>query len=301
MRLTNASEYSDEEAFQITDEEEFNKLDLSIRGALPDGYFKQITFTFNPWSENIWLKKRFFDAYDRGERDNLLCLTTNYMCNEFLDADDIAVFDEMKEKNARRYKIEGLGDWGIAEGLVYNNWEELDFDVQYLRNQTDRYDRPVYQEIFGLDWGFSNDPTAFIASLVNEKTKEIFIYDEIYGYRMTNQQIANAIKNKGYDKCLIVADSSEPKSIEEVRQFGIQRIRPAKKGPDSVRAGIQKLQDYHIYVHPRCSNTLVEFNNYVWDKDKDGRVLNDPIDDYNHALDAFRYSAEKICTQNFSF
>lgn len=290
-----------EEAFQITNEEEFNKLDLSIRGQLPDGYFKQLTFTFNPWSENIWIKKRFFDAYERGERDNVFCLTTNYLCNEFLGEDDLTVFDEMKEKNPRRYRIEGLGDWGIAEGLVFNNWEELEFDVDDLKSQTDRHDYPIYKEIYGLDWGFSNDPTAMVCSLVNEKTKEIFIYDEIYGYRMTNQQIAQAIKAKGYDKCLIVADSSEPKSIEEVRQFGILRIRPAKKGPDSVRAGIQKLQDYKIYVHPRCTNTLVEFNNYVWDKDKDGRVLNQPIDDYNHAMDAFRYSAEKIGRSNFSF
>lgn len=290
-----------EEAFQITDEEEFNKLDLSIRGQLPEGYFKQITFTFNPWSENIWIKKRFFDAWDRGDRTNLFCLTTNYLCNEFLDAADIAVFDEMKEKNPRRYNIEGLGDWGIAEGLVYNNWEELEFDVVKLKGETDRYDRPIYREIYGLDWGFSNDPTAFICSLVNEKTKEIFIYDEIYGYRMTNQQIANAIIQAGYGKVLVIADSSEPKSIEEVRQFGIQRIRPAKKGADSVRAGIQKLQDYHIYVHPRCSNTLVEFNNYVWDKDKDGRTLNVPMDAYNHAMDAFRYSAEKLGMSNFSF
>lgn len=231
----------------------------------------------------------------------MFCLTTNYQCNEFLDEADIAVFDEMKEKNPRRYRIEGLGDWGIAEGLVYNNWEELDFDVDYLKKQVDRYDNPVYQEIYGLDWGFSNDPTALVCSLVNEKTKEIFIYDEIYGYRMTNDQIARSIKEKGYGKCLIIADSSEPKSIEEVRQLGIQRIRPAKKGADSVRAGIQKLQDYHIYVHPRCPNVLVELNNYIWDKDKDGRVLNQPIDEYNHALDAFRYSAEKIGMQNFSF
>lgn len=290
-----------EEAFQITDEDEFNKLDLSIRGQLPPGYFKQITMTFNPWSENIWIKKRFFDAYDRGERDNLFCATTNYLCNEFLDDADIAVFDEMKESNPRRYQIEGLGDWGVAEGLVYNNWEELEFDENRLKTMTDRHDVPVYTEIYGLDWGFSNDPTAVIAALVNEKTKEIFIYDEIYGYRMTNQAIATAIKSKGWEKCLITADSSEPKSIEEVRQFGIQRIRPAKKGPDSVRAGIQKLQDYHIYVHPRCCNTLVEFNNYVWDKDKDGRVLNIPMDSYNHAMDAFRYAAEKVGQQNFSF
>lgn len=290
-----------EEAFQITNEEEFNKLDLSIRGALPEGYFKQITFTFNPWSENIWLKKRFFDAYDRGERNNLLCLTTNYLCNEFLDSDDIAVFDDMKKNNARRYSIEGLGDWGIAEGLVFNNWEELDFDYNALKQMRDRRDQPVYQELYGLDWGYSNDPTGFSACLVSEKTKEIFIYDEIYEYRMTNMDIAQKIKEKGYDKCLIIADSAEPKSIEEVRNFGVQRIRPAKKGPDSVRAGIQKLQDYHIYIHPRCSNALVEFNNYIWDKDKDGRVLNQPIDDYNHFIDAFRYSCEKIGQNNFSF
>lgn len=290
-----------EEAFQISDESEFNKLDLSIRGAVPPGYFKQITMTFNPWSENIWIKKRFFDAYDRGERDNIYCATTNYLCNEFLDDADRAVFDDMKEKNPRRYEIEGLGNWGIAEGLVFTNWEELEFDEQKLKLMTDRHDVPVYKEFYGLDWGFSNDPTAIVAGLVNEKTKEIFLYDEIYGYRMTNQMIATAITAKGWKNCLITADSAEPKSIEEVRQFGIQRIRPAKKGPDSIRAGIQKLQDYHIYVHPRCSNTLVEFNNYVWDKDKDGRVLNIPMDCYNHAMDAFRYGAEKLGQQNFSF
>lgn len=290
-----------EEAFQITNEEEFNKLDLSIRGQLPEGYFKQITFTFNPWSENIWLKKRFFDAYDRGERNNLFCLTTNYLCNEFLDEADIQVFEDMKKNNARRYSIEGLGDWGIAEGLVFNNWEELEFDYEALKHMRDRRDQPVYQELYGLDWGYSNDPTGFSACLVSEKTKEIFIYDEIYEYRMTNMDIAQRIKEKGYDKCLIIADSAEPKSIEEVRNFGIQRIRPAKKGPDSVRAGIQKLQDYHIYIHPRCSNALVEFNNYIWDRDKDGRVLNQPIDEYNHFIDAFRYSCEKVGQQNFSF
>ena len=151
------------------------------------------------------------------------------MCNEFLDDADREVFEEMKTKNSRRYQIEGLGDWGIAEGLVYNNWEELDFDIQKMRSMTDRADKPIYHELFGLDWGFSNDPTGFIACMVNEKTREIFIFDEMYGYRMTNIEIANKIREVNYDKCLIIADSSEPKSIEEVRQAGIQRIRPAKK------------------------------------------------------------------------
>lgn len=273
-----------EEAFQCSNEDEFNKLDMSIRGALPDGYFKQIVFSFNPWSENIWIKKRFFDAYDAGDTKNIGCYTTTYMCNEFLGQDDRDIFEEMKEKNPRRYKIEGLGNWGISQGLVYSNWEELEFDVQELRLKLDAQDMPVYKELYGLDWGFSNDPTAFVAVLASEKTREIFIYDEMYKYRQTNDMIARDLKAKGYDKCLIMADSSEPKSIEEVRLKGIQRIRPAVKGPDSVRAGIQKLQEYHIYVHPRCVNTIIELNNYAWDVDKDGRTLNEPIDSFNHCL-----------------
>lgn len=292
-----------EEAFQITDENEFNKLDLSIRGALPEGYFKQITFTFNPWSEDIWLKKRFFDVYDAGEdHDQIFCATTTYLCNEFLDESDIRVFEDMKKKNKRRYEIEGLGNWGIAEGLVFNNWKEQEFDVDALKALTDSRDNPVYKELYGLDWGFSNDPTAVVALLANEQTKEIFIYDEIYKTRMTNIDIANAIKAKGWDKCLITADSAEPKSIEEVRGAGIQRIRPAKKGADSVRAGIQKLQDYTIYVHPKCTNALVEFNNYVWKTDKDtGKPINEPEDAYNHLMDALRYATEKLGQNNFSF
>lgn len=287
-----------EEAFQISNEDEFNKLDLSIRGALPEGYFKQITFTFNPWSENIWLKKRFFDSPD----PDVLTLTTNYMCNEFLDSADIRVFESMKLKNKRRYDIEGLGNWGISEGLVYDNFIERDFDINYIREQTDRRGNPVYEELFGLDWGFSNDPTGFIALFANEHKKEIYIYDEIYKKRMTNMEIAETIIDKGYGSKLITADSAEPKSIEEVRTFGIQRIRPAKKGADSVRAGIQKLQDYKIFVHPRCSNTLVEFNNYIWEIDKDtGKATNKPIDDYNHLLDALRYATEKLGGNNFSW
>jgi phage terminase large subunit len=137
--------------------------------------------------------------------------------------------------------------------------------------------------------------------MVNERAKQIFVFDEMYKYKMTNQMIADEITLMGYGKELITADSSEPKSIEEVRTFGLQRIRPAKKGPDSVRAGIQKLQDYTIYVHPRCTNAIVEFNNYVWDKDKDGKTLNEPIDEYNHFMDAFRYACEKIGQNNFSF
>lgn len=272
-----------EEAFQVMNEDDFNKVDMSIRGELPAGYFKQITLTFNPWSEKHWLKKRFFDNPDK----NTLSLTTNYKCNEFLGDDDREIFEEMKEKNSRRYKIEGLGEWGIAEGLVYENFEELEFDINEINKRTGVI------SLFGLDFGYTNDPTAFIALLVDKENSSIYIFDEIYRKAMTNKDIYSEISYKGYSKEKIVADSAEPKSIEELKRLGLRRVKAARKGADSILFGIQKLQDYKIYVHPRCENTLVELNNYVWDN-KDGQVLNKPIDDYNHLMDALRYATENM-------
>ena len=114
-----------EEAYEIASEADFDKLDLSMpRGNVPPGLFKQTTLTFNPWSETHWLKSRFFDE----KSDNVGTYSTNYLCNEFLDRADIAVFEQMRESNYRKYAVAGLGEWGIAEGLVYENWEVLDFD-----------------------------------------------------------------------------------------------------------------------------------------------------------------------------
>lgn len=271
-----------EESFQVMNEDDFNKVDMSIRGELPPGYFKQITLTFNPWSEKHWLKKRFFDVVD----DDILALTTTYKVNEFLGDDDRLIFEKMKKNNPRRYKIEGQGDWGIAEGLVYDNWEELEFDHEEISK------RPGVISAFGLDFGYTNDPTAFIALLVDEAKKEIFIFDEHYQKAMTNSMIAEMIKYKGYEKEVITADSSEPKSIDEIKKQGIRRIRGAVKGKDSILNGIQYIQDYKIYIHPKCSNVVIEISNYVWDN-KEGVNINKPIDDYNHLMDSMRYALEK--------
>ena len=272
-----------EEAFQVMNEDDFNKIDMSIRGELPPGYFKQITLSFNPWSEKHWLKKRFFDAKD----DDILAITTNYTCNEFLGEDDKKIFNKMKINNPRRYNIEGLGNWGIAEGLVYDNFEELEFNIDEIKK------RRNVKSAFGLDWGYTNDPTAFIASLIDLDNNEIFIFDEHYQKAMSNKMIADMIKYKGYSKEKIVGDSSEPKSIDDVKRNGIYRLKGARKGKDSILNGIQYIQDFKIYVHPKCENTLIELSNYVWDT-KDGNVINKPIDDYNHLMDALRYSLEDI-------
>ena len=272
-----------EEAFQIMNEDDFNKVDMSIRGELPKGYFKQITLTFNPWSEKHWIKKRFFDNPD----SDTLAITTNYTCNEWLGQDDIKVFEKMKENNPRRYKIEGLGEWGIAEGLVYENFEELEFNVEEISKQQG------VVSYFGLDFGYTNDPTAFIALLVDKANSAIYIFDEIYKKGLTNKDIYNEINYRGYSKEKIIADSAEPKSITELRKLGLRRCVPAKKGKDSILFGIQRIQNYKIYVHPRCENTLVELNNYVYDT-KEGKIINKPIDDYNHLMDAMRYACEGL-------
>ncbi|MBW8281723.1 PBSX family phage terminase large subunit [Bacillus amyloliquefaciens] len=273
-----------EEAYQILNEDDFNKVDMSIRGELPPGYFKQITLSFNPWNEKHWLKRRFFDVQD----NNILALTTNYKCNEFLGDDDRQLFDWMKKNNLRRYKIEGLGEWGIAEGAIFTNWREFAFDRFEIAK------REGVKSAFGLDFGFTTDPSALACSLVDIKNRELYIFDEMYKPGLLNNEIAETITEMGYRKELIIADSAEQKSIAELRKYGLKKIKPAEKGPDSIKAGIQFLQQFTIFIHPKCSNAAIEFSNYVWDKNKDGKLINKPVDEYNHFIDALRYSMEPI-------
>ena len=276
-----------EEAFQIMDEDSFNKVDMSIRGELPEGYYKQITVTFNPWSEKHWLKKRFFDKED----EDILAITTTYQCNEWLGDDDRNLFEKMKIDNPRRYNIEGLGNWGIAEGLVYENFIEQEFNYMDISKRTGA------RAVFGLDFGYTNDPTAFIAAIADTENKELYIFDEHYKQAMSNKDIADMIKYKGYAKEMIIADSAEPKSIDDIRKQGIRRIKAAAKGKDSILNGIQHIQSYKIIVHPKCENTILELNNYIWDN-KDGVILNKPVDNYNHLMDALRYAMETIKSTN---
>ena len=272
-----------EEAFQVRKEDDFNKIDMSIRG-YTGGLFKQITLTFNPWSEKHWLNKRFF----KSDAPNIFTKTTNYLCNEFLDDADISLFEEMKVKSPRRYKIEGLGEWGIAEGGIYENWHERFFDVSEISK------RPGIESAFGLDFGFTNDPSSLSCSLVDIKNKELYIFDEMYEKALLNDEIAERIIDKGYGKELIIADSAEPKSIVDLRRYGLRKVVKADKGPDSIKHGIQYIQQYTIFVHPKCTNAINELSNYVWDTNKYDEPINKPIDEYNHFLDALRYSMERI-------
>lgn len=277
-----------EEAYEIMKEADFDTLDESIRGTVPAGLFKQITLTFNPWNERHWMKKRFFDVSDSDP--DILALTTNYMCNEWLDEADKKVFETMKTNNPRRYAVAGLGGWGIVDGLVYENWKEETFDIDKIRKELD------CKSAFGLDFGYTNDPTALFCGLLDLNGKRLFVFDELYKKGLSNQRIHEEVQGLGYTKERITADSAEPKSIDELKGLGL-RIKGAKKGKDSVLNGIQWIQELEIIIHPRCVNFLTEISNYTWDQDKFGTKLNVPIDDFNHLMDAMRYALEEHITK----
>ena len=222
---------------------------------------------------------------------DVLAKTTNYTCNEWLDDSDRALFCAMKERNPRRYRVAGLGEWGIVDGLVYENWEERAFDrtdKEFLR------EHPNLTPVFGLDFGYANDPSALFCGLCDECGRELYVFDEMYAKGLSNKDIYNRIASLGYAKERIRADSAEPKSIDELRGYGLYRIRAARKGSDSVNNGIQFLRDFKITVHPRCTNFLSEISNYTWSENRLGGRLNVPADDFNHLMDAMRYAMEDI-------
>ena len=276
-----------EEAYEINSEADFDMLNESIRGEVQDGLFKQVTLTFNPWNDRHWLKRKFFDNPDK----DTLAMTTNYTCNEWLDEADLQVFETMKEKNPRRYQVAGLGNWGIVDGLVYENWKEQEFNVEDVRSA-------ATTSVFGLDFGYTNDPSALFCGILDLKAKKLWVFDEMYEKALSNKDIYNNITKMGFVKEQIIADCAEPKSIDELKYYGLRRIQGAKKGKDSINNGIQWIQELEIIIHPRCVNFLTEIGNYQWDEDKFGNKVNKPIDCFNHLMDAMRYALEKYITGN---
>lgn len=269
-----------EEAFEVNSEADFDTLDESIRGELPPNLWKQWVISFNPWNERHWLKKKFFDV----SNPDILAQTTNYTCNEWLDEADKRLFENMKINNPRRYNVAGLGNWGITEGLVYDN-VHIDYRFELA-------DMVNYTTVCGMDFGYTNDPTAFFIGFLDERNKALYIWDEMYEKGLTNRMIYDRLVSMGYGKESIVCDSAEPKSIAELKGYGL-RARAAVKGKDSISHGIQYIQGLTIYVHPRCVNFTTEIQNYTFDKDKFGNAINQPIDDFNHLMDAMRYALEK--------
>jgi phage terminase large subunit len=266
-----------EEATEFT-QEDFEQLDLRLRGQTK--YKKQITLTFNPISEQHWIKKVFFDD----PIDGVFTLHTTFLDNSFIDDEYKMVMENKKKTNPRYYNIYALGNWGTAEGLVFSNYKQ----------RLIREDEIAGLEcVQGLDFGYTNDPTAFHQSYVDKANKRIYVYDGFYQKGMQNAEIAAAIKEMRAHKRKTIADSSEPKSIDYIAGKDV-KIKGALKGRDSVNAGIDFLLEYEIIVNAHLVEFMTEFNNYSWAVDKDGKTTNKPVDDFNHFIDALRYSVEHL-------
>lgn len=268
-----------EEATEIS-QDDFLQIDLRLRSKAAN---QQIIIMFNPISKLHWLYTFFFE----NPKENTLIVKSTYRDNRFLNEDYVKAILRLKDVDRNLYNVYAEGEFGVTGQKVYNNFSIDTFDKDEVRRK--------FHNVYGLDFGYSNDPTALVAAAVDKINKVIYIYDEHYQSGMLNSTIADLIKLKGYAKENIIADAAEQKSIEEIKRAGIPRIEAAKKGRDSVNWGIQRIKQYKIVVHSDCTNAAIEFQNYTYKKDnKTGLYTDTPVDAYNHILDALRYAMEKL-------
>lgn len=274
-----------EEAYQLESEEAFDTVDESMRGIINDSNgFYQTVLTFNPWNERHWLKKRFFDKDTRVT--NSLALTTTYKDNPFLDEDYVNRLLEMKERNPRRARVAVDGEWGVAEGLIYENTIVENFDIREVLKGA--------RIVRGMDWGYGPNPTAFIEYAINVRTKDVYIFKEMYKQHMLTDEIFKWLYVNGYQQGDIRADYANggDRMIQELKNKGIKGIKRAHKY--EIMFGVTYLQDYKIHVLPSLEHTIEELNSYVYDTDKEGGWVGKAVDKSNHLMDAMRYAAEPL-------
>ena len=269
---------------------EFTKEDIE----LIDGTVRSINYnlplniyyTFNPVSKQNWVYKHF--GFDTGiVPPNTFILKTTYLDNPYLSKDYIERMEHLKRVNPTRWKVEALGDFVNLDKLIFNNWRIEEFNHAEIKGQL----------MVGLDFGYVNSLSAITASLMVESEKKIYIFKTWAETNKTNADIARVITDLGFSKSVIIADCAEPKSIAEIKKLGIIKMKPCQKGADSVLHGIQKLQNYEIIVHPDCKEIIVEFENYSWQKDKNGEHINKPLPIFDHNIDSLRYSLQCVSTK----
>jgi phage terminase large subunit len=286
-KIKGFSEVSDvllEESTEFT-LEDFELIDGTVRSVKYDLPL-QIYCLFNPVSKANWVYTHF--GFDTGiVPPDTFVLKTTYLDNPHLSPDYIKRMENMRITNPTRWKIEALGDFVSLDRLVFHNWKSEEFNHAEIKGDL----------LVGMDFGFVNDVSTILASVLDETNKRIYVFKEWGATNKTNDELAAIISSLGFSKSVIVADSAEQKSIEEIKRLGITRIKPCVKGADSIIHGIQKLQQYEIIIHPSCAELLVEMENYTWVKDKKtGEYINKPIDSFNHYIDALRYSLQ--CVDN---
>ena len=268
-----------EEATELT-YNDYMQLNLRLRGVWAN---YQITMMCNPVHVGHWINT---EIWQKWSNDDVELLHTTALDNRWVWEAFLKELEKLKETNPSLYKVYALGEWGVIEGLIfeYNVIQSIPKEAELLW--------------YWMDFGFTNDPTALVALY---KYNGELIFDEIvYRTRMTNGEIITLCKQECVPACTIYADSSDPKSIEEIRLWWVA-IDPAKKWPDSVRFWINLMQSFKINVTSSSINWLKEFGKYAW-KNKDGKYINEPSDAFNHFIDACRYVAMmKLQNQNDKF
>lgn len=266
-----------EEASEFT-LDDYTQLTLRLRDKKHK--YKQIYLMFNPVSKVNWTYNAFFIKQPK----NTVVYHTSYKDNRFLDKVTIENIEELANRNEAYYKIYALGEFATLDKLIFPKYEKRIINKDNINN---------LKSYFGLDYGFINDPSAFMHVKIDEQNKVLYIVEEYVRKNLTNDKIANAIIDLGYSKEEIKADSAERKSNQELRNLGIRRLADAQKGPGSVMQGIQYIMQYDIVVDERCVKTIEELENYTWKKDKKtNEYINEPVDSYNHCIDAIRYAVQ---------
>ena len=259
-----------DEAEELTDEDVFDKIDLSIRSQQKQN---RVILILNPATKEHFIYKRFFEqngvnAGDSIEKNGVTYIHTTYLDNiDNLSESFINQIESVKQHRPEKYKHQILGGWlDKAEGVIFTNWTMGEF-------------KEVSTLVFGQDYGFSNDPTTLIKTSIDNDKKRIYIKEMYYLQQLSTTQIKE-LNRVHAGSHLIIGDSSEPRLISEIG------VEPAEKGQGSVTFGISILQDYDLIIDPSSTNLISELNNYVWLEKKSKT----PIDKYNHGIDALRYA-----------
>lgn len=262
----------------------FSQLKQRMRGK---GKLKnQIVLQCNPVSKVNWVFKHFYE--DGCKESNCLLHHSTYKDNKFLNQKTIEALEDYKRTNPYYYRVYCLGEWGSLNKQIFSNYRMEKLDLEALFAQK-------FSLLCGMDFGYVNDASVILCSLLDEEHKRIYVYNEFYSTGMLNDALASQLKAMGLAKTTIIADNSEQKSIDEIKKLGVTRIKPAVKGAGSVLQGIQKLLGYEIIVDESCVHTYEELENYSWKRDKrSGEYINEPEDRNNHCIDSLRYSLQCV-------
>ena len=281
LSLTNISTVWIEEAYEV-EKEKVEQLNLRMRGTVAN---QQLLLSWNPISKASWLYG--FTVED--PPFNSIFHHSTYKDNPFLSAEYVAALDELAVRNPAKYRIYGLGEWGVdAEGLVITNWRQENFDPMSLAASG-------LEHRAGCDLGWI-DKTAIIDTLYDRENKTIYVFNEFYKSGCQLSEVAAAIGDMNLKKTKVYVDAAEPRSIQYFKQEGINAVACAK-GKDSVKAGLMFLQDHLIIVHPSCVNFMMELDNFCYLKSKiTGEYTEETDHTYSHAIDACRYAYSDIYT-----